>query len=99
MAFFTFPENARWDPERLVVEFGVGLGEYVGVVRVLRRTFQRILDESPTPERCVGAYYMDRTRFERGLQHSRPTGPRSPTASRNRATASCGATPSRSASV
>jgi hypothetical protein len=65
MAFFTFPENARLSPERSAVEFGVSIGEYEGVVRVPRRTFQRILDESPTPERCVEAYYLNRTRFER----------------------------------
>jgi hypothetical protein len=40
--FFTFPENARWDPERQAVEFGVEIGEYQGVVRVARRVF-------PTP--------------------------------------------------
>jgi hypothetical protein len=62
--FFTFPENARWDAERQAVEFGVGIGEYQGVVRVPRRVFQRLLPERPTPERCVQAYYLQRTRFE-----------------------------------
>ena len=62
--FFTFPENVRWDPERQVVEFGVEIGEYQGVVRVARRVFQRLLPERPTPERCVEAYYLERTRFE-----------------------------------
>jgi len=33
-----------------------------GVVR--RRVFQRLLPERPTPERCVEAYYLRRTRFE-----------------------------------
>ncbi len=65
MVLFTFPENARWNPERSAVEFGVSVGEYHGVVRVYRRTFQRILAESPTPERCVEAYYLNRTRLER----------------------------------
>jgi len=41
--FFSFPENARWDPERQAVEFGVEIGEYQGVVRVARRVFQRLL--------------------------------------------------------
>jgi hypothetical protein len=41
------------------VEFGVEIGEYRGVVRVPRRVFQRLL-----PERCVEAYYLQRTRFE-----------------------------------
>ena len=62
--FFTFPENVRWDPERQAVEFGVEIGEYQGVVRVARRVFQRLLAERPTPERCVEAYYLERTRFE-----------------------------------
>jgi hypothetical protein len=46
------------------VEFGVEIGEYCGVVRVPRRVFQRLLPERPTPERCVEAYYIQRTRFE-----------------------------------
>jgi hypothetical protein len=62
--FFTFPENARWDAEQQAVEFGVEIGEYQGVVRVPRRVFQRLLPEGPTPERCVEAYYLQRTRFE-----------------------------------
>jgi hypothetical protein len=63
--FFTFPEDARWNAERQVVEFGVEIGEYQGVVRVPRRLFQRLLTERPTPERCVEAYHLQRTRFER----------------------------------
>jgi Protein of unknown function (DUF1488) len=62
--FFTFPENARWNAEQEAVEFGVAIGEYQGVVRVPRRVFQRRLPERPTPERCVEAYYLQRTRFE-----------------------------------
>ena len=62
--FFTFPEDARWDAERQVVEFGVEIGEYRGVVRVPRRVFQRLLPERPTPQRCIEAYYLQRTRFE-----------------------------------
>ena len=62
--FYTFPENARWDAGRQAVEFGVEIGEYQGVVRVPRRVFQRLLPESPTPERCLEAYYLQRTRFE-----------------------------------
>jgi hypothetical protein len=46
------------------VEFGVEIGEYSGVVRVPQRVFQRLLSERPTPERCVEAYYLQRTRFE-----------------------------------
>ena len=62
--FFTFPEDAHWDAERQAVEFGVEIGEYRGVVRVPRRVFQRLLPERPTPERCIEAYYLQRTRFE-----------------------------------
>jgi hypothetical protein len=62
--FFTFPEDARWNAERQAVEFGVEIGEYRGVVRVPRRVFQRLLPERPTPERCVEAFYLQRTRFE-----------------------------------
>jgi len=62
--FFTFPDDARWNAEREAVEFGVAIGEYRGVVRIPRRAFQRLLTERPTPERCIEAYYMQRTRFE-----------------------------------
>ena len=63
--FFSFPEDARWNDEQQAMEFGVEIGEYRGVVRVPRRVFQRLLPERPTPERCVEAYYLQRTRFER----------------------------------
>ena len=62
--FFAFPEDAHWNAELQAVEFGVEIGEYRGVVRVPRRVFQRLLPERPTPERCVEAYYLQRTRFE-----------------------------------
>ena len=58
------PEDARWNAERQAVEFGVEIGEYSGVVRVPPRMFQRLLPERPTPERCIEAYYLQRTRFE-----------------------------------
>ena len=58
------PEAARWNAERQVVEFGVEIGEYRGVVRVPRRVSQRLPPERPTPERCVEAHYLQRTRFE-----------------------------------
>jgi len=53
--FFSFPEDARWNAERQVVEFGIGIGEYEGVARVPRRVFQRLLDGAVTPERCLEA--------------------------------------------
>jgi len=63
--FFSFPEDARWNPDREAVEFGVGIGEYEGVVRVARQVFRGFLDGSVTPERCLEAYHLHRTRFER----------------------------------
>jgi Protein of unknown function (DUF1488) len=59
-----FRLSARWNPERSVVEFGIGVGEYEGVVRVSRRVFQILLPEAPTPERCLEAYHLHRTRLE-----------------------------------
>ena len=63
--FFTFPEDARWNSERDAVEFGVSVGEYEGFVRVPRQVFRRFIDGSVTPERCIEAYHLQRTRFER----------------------------------
>ena len=62
--FFRFPPDARWSPERNTVEFGIGVGDYEGVVRVSRRVFQILLPQAPTPERCLEAYHLHRTRLE-----------------------------------
>jgi hypothetical protein len=62
--FFRFPPDARWNPDLSAVEFGIGIREYEGVVRVPRRVFQGLLNESPTPERCLEAYHLYRTRLE-----------------------------------
>jgi hypothetical protein len=62
--FFSFPEDARWNEDHQAVEFGIGIGEYEGVARVPRRVFQRLLDGAVTPERCLEAYHLQRTRFE-----------------------------------
>jgi hypothetical protein len=62
--FFRFPPDARWNPERSIVEFGISVGEYEGVVRVSRRVFQILLPETPTPERCLESYHLHRTRLE-----------------------------------
>ena len=32
--FFRFPPDARWNADHAAVEFGIGIGEYEGVVRV-----------------------------------------------------------------
>ena len=62
--FFSFPEDARWNPDLRAVEFGVGIGEYEGVVRVPRNVFRRFIDGAVTPEKCLEAYHLHRTRFE-----------------------------------
>lgn len=64
MLFFEFPEDARWNEKRVAVEFSVILGPYEGIVRIGRRVFQHFLDQPPTPERCVEAFHLQRTRFE-----------------------------------
>jgi len=61
---FRFPPDGRWNPERSAVEFSIGVGEYEGVTRVPRRVFQQLLSESPTPERCLEACHLHRTRLE-----------------------------------
>jgi len=62
--FFAFPEDARWNPDCDAVEFSVLLDPYEGTVRIARRVFQRFIDQSPTPERCMKAFHLQRTRFE-----------------------------------
>ena len=74
MLFFEFPEDARWNPDREAVEFSVILELYEGTVRIARRVFQRLLDQSPTPERCMGAFHLQRTRFERDSEDASITG-------------------------
>jgi hypothetical protein len=64
MLFFQFPEDGRWSDERDAVEFSVVLGPYEGTVRIARRVFQGLLDQRPTPERCMEAFHLQRTRFE-----------------------------------
>jgi hypothetical protein len=62
--FFTFPEDARWNAETQTVEFGVGIGEYQGVVRVPRQVFRRLIDGVVTPDKCIETYHLHRTQFE-----------------------------------
>jgi hypothetical protein len=64
MLFFEFPEDARWNDERDAVEFSVILRPYEGTVRIGRRAFQGLFDQRPTPERCIEAFHLQRTRFE-----------------------------------
>jgi len=75
--FFIFPEDARWNAEAQAIEFGVGIGEYEGVVRVPRDVFRRFIDGAVTPDKCIEAYHLHRTRFEmiaeRKLRHRQLT--------------------------
>lgn len=64
MLFFEFPEDARWNDERDAVEFSVILRPYEGTARIGRRVFQGLLDQRPTPEACMEAFHLQRTRFE-----------------------------------
>src|SRR5258708_7432301 len=64
MLFFEFPEDAHWNDDGDAVEFSVILGPYEGTARIGRRVFQCLLDQRPTPERCVEAFHLQRTRFE-----------------------------------
>ena len=64
MLFFEFPEDARWSEQYEAVEFSVILGPYEGSVRIGRRVFQHLLEQSQTPERCMEAFHLQRTRFE-----------------------------------
>jgi hypothetical protein len=63
--FFTFPPGRPLECRWQAVEIRVETGEYRGVVPIPRRLFPRLLPERPTPERCIEAYYLQRTRFER----------------------------------
>ena len=62
--FFTFPEDAHWNADTETLEFGVEIGEYQGVVRVPRQVFRRFIEGAVTPERCLEAYHLHRTRLE-----------------------------------
>lgn len=64
MLFFQFPEDARWDEASEAVVFSVILGGYEGTARVRKSSFRGLLDQSPTPEKCIEAYHLQRTRFE-----------------------------------
>jgi hypothetical protein len=65
---FSFFNDVRWNETGGGVEFGVALGEYRGVVRVPRRTFQRLLAGPVTPKSCLEAFYFNRSAFERAAE-------------------------------
>src|SRR5580700_2073838 len=64
MLFFEFPEDGRWNEDQDAVAFSVILRPYEGTVRIGRRVFQHLLDQRPTPEKCIEAFHLQRTRFE-----------------------------------
>jgi hypothetical protein len=43
------------------------LRPYEGTVQIARRV-QSLLDQRPTPERCIEAFHLQRTRFEMILE-------------------------------
>ena len=68
MSFFAFPEDARWNPDSEAVEFTVSIGEYVGTVRIGRVHFRRLMGHATSPEKCLEAYHLHRTRIERAVE-------------------------------
>ncbi len=68
MNLFSFPDDARWNDAVDAVEFDVEVGEYRGVVRVRRQVFQGLLAQRPTPERCIEAFHLCRSEFERATE-------------------------------
>jgi hypothetical protein len=68
MPIFSFPDDVRWDPDAESVEFSVSVGDYEGTVRVPRVVFRRLLGQSVSPETCLEAYHLHRTRFERAVE-------------------------------
>lgn len=68
MNLFSFPDDARWSEAAGAVEFGIAIGEYRGLVRVPRQVFQSLLEQSPTPERCLEAYHLYRSELERAAE-------------------------------
>ncbi len=68
MPIFTFPDDASWNEETRAVEFGIEIGDYKGRVAVKRQVFQALLPDTPSPERCLEAYHLDRARFERAAE-------------------------------
>jgi hypothetical protein len=47
--FVRFPTDARWNPERSVIEFGIGVASMKVLVRVSRRRRQKIRSQSMRP--------------------------------------------------
>jgi hypothetical protein len=55
--FFRFPPDARWSEQRAAVEFGIGIGEYEGIVRMSTEPAEGpgfVLSHEPTIPSDIG---------------------------------------------
>src|SRR5664279_3236404 len=68
MSLFSFPDDARWNHDINAVEFSICVGEYQGTVRVAKIVFRQLLSASVSPEKCLEAYHLHRTNFERAAE-------------------------------
>ena len=66
---FVFPDDAAWDEVREAVTFSVELGDYRGTCVVPRRVFHDLIGRRPSPEECVQHFHLQRTEFERVVEH------------------------------
>ncbi len=44
------------------------MGEYEGTVRIPKIVFRRLLGQPMSPEKCLEAYHLYRTQFERAVE-------------------------------
>jgi hypothetical protein len=70
MAFFSFPEDAQWNPQTEAVEFSVTIGGYEGTVRTPARFYGDSLARRRRP-RNVSRHIIYIARSSSGL--SRPS--------------------------
>ncbi len=77
MSFFCFPDDAHSNENADTLEFGVGIGEYEGVVYIPRTVFRLHVEGAVTPEKCVEAL-SSRTNLvrARGRGEAAPQGTR-----------------------
>jgi hypothetical protein len=68
MPLFSFPDDARWNPDNESTEFSVAVGEYERTVRVSGLIFRRLSGHSVSPEQYIEAYHLHRVRFERAVE-------------------------------